>query len=169
MFSSSYWLLTAGLVILASATSSRAESYVGRVVRVGDGDTITVLDNTNTQHKVRLAGIDSPEKAQAFGNAAKQNLSRWVFSQTVTIDTNKADRYQREVGKVMLNGVDINLEQVKAGLAWHYKKYEREQSAMDRHVYAGAEDTARAKRVGLWAEPTPVPPWEFRHNKNSRP
>ncbi len=99
---------------------------------VADGDTITVLDTDKVQHKIRLAGIDAPEKKQPFGNRSKESLSDLVFSKTVTVDTGKTDRYGREVGKVLIDGIDANLVQVQRGFAWHYKAYEREQPAVDR-------------------------------------
>jgi endonuclease YncB( thermonuclease family) len=142
-----------------------ADALTGKVVGVADGDTITVLDDTNTQHKIRLSGIDAPEKKQPFGQRSKQSLSDLVFSKTVTVETGKTDRYGREVGKVLVDGLDANLEQVKRGMAWHYKAYEREQSAIDRKVYAEAENEAKAARRGLWADADPVPPWEFRHQR----
>lgn len=115
-----------------------------------------------TQHKVRLAGIDAPERSQPFGQRSKQSLSDLVFSQWVTVETDKRDRYGRAVGKVLKDGVDTNLEQVKRGMAWHYKAYQREQSASDRVTYAEAEEAAREERVGLWRDAQPVPPWDFR-------
>jgi len=155
------------LVSLALATSaaSIAESYTGLVVGVADGDTVTVLDSTNKQHKVRLAGIDAPEKAQAFGNVSRQHLAQLVFQKRVTIEFEKLDRYRRVVGKVLVAEKDVNLEQIKAGLAWHYKKYEREQSPADRRNYSAAERVAAAAQQGLWQDPNPVPPWDFRKSK----
>ncbi|HET6891918.1 MAG TPA: thermonuclease family protein [Pyrinomonadaceae bacterium] len=135
---------------------------MAEVVGISDGDTITVLDATRPQHKIRLAGIDAPEKRQAFGNVSKQNLARMVFNREVTIDWDKRDRYGRPVGKVLLEGNDICIRQIEEGLAWHFKKYESEQPAMDRGAYSRAESDARAARVGLWRDPHPVPPWEFR-------
>lgn len=151
--------------LLLAALTCTAATIEGRVVGVADGDTITVLDSTNTQHKIRLSGIDAPEKAQAFGNRSKQSLSDLVFSKAVTVDTDKRDKYKRNVGKVLIDGVDANLEQVKRGMAWHYKAYEREQPPADRRAYSDAEDAAKAARRGLWTDVEPVPPWEFRHNK----
>lgn len=134
----------------------------GRVIRVTDGDTITILDGKNEQHKIRLAGIDAPEKKQAFGTRSKQALSDDVFGKTVIVDWNKRDRYKRIVGKVMVDGQDMNLKQVKRGMAWHYKKYEGEQDVEDRSDYAQAEDLARRGRLGLWRDDSPVAPWDFR-------
>jgi endonuclease YncB( thermonuclease family)/methylphosphotriester-DNA--protein-cysteine methyltransferase len=134
----------------------------GKVVRVADGDTITVLDNQNKQHRIRFQGIDAPESKQAFGQKSKQSLSDLVFGKQVTVIYSKMDKYRRVVGKVMLDGKDVNIEQIKAGLAWHYKKYEDEQPPEDRVSYAKAEQEARAAKRGLWAEPNPTPPGEYR-------
>ena len=156
------------LCLLTVSLFAKAETYNGRVVGVTDGDTVTVLDSSNTQHKVRLAGIDAPEKKQAFGLASKQNLSNLVYGKTVTIETSKRDRYQREVGKVIINGRDANLKQIEAGLAWHYKKYANEQSSADQQTYAAAEVQAQQGRRGLWNEANPTPPWDFRHQKKGQ-
>lgn len=144
------------------ASSAHAETLTGYVVGIADGDTITVLDANRQQHKIRLAGIDAPERKQPFGERSKQNLATKVFSRTVSVEWNKQDRYGRTVGKVMVNGVDVNLEQVKSGMAWWYEKYRKEQSAEDQHAYADAERYARGQKVGLWGEPTPVEPWVWR-------
>ena len=117
---------------------ANVDILLGKVIHVQDGDTITVLDDTNTQHKIRLSGIDAPEKREAFGNISKQSLADMVAGQAVAVDWVKADKYRRKVGKVMLAGLDVNLMQVKRGLAWHYKAYEREQPVIDRLAYADA-------------------------------
>ena len=142
-----------------------ADILHGRVVRIADGDTVTVLDATNRQWKIRLMGIDAPEKKQAFGQKSKAHLSDLVFNKQVDIEFNKKDRYGRTIGKILVNGVDANLEQVKAGMAWHYKQYQREQTAEDRIAYAQAEQKARIEKRGLWIDPYPTPPWEYRHRK----
>lgn len=129
------------------------------VVGVSDGDTISVLDSTHIQHKIRLASIDAPERAMPFSNRAKRYLSALVAGQTVEVETGKVDRYGRRVGKVLASGQDVNFEMVKAGMAWHYKEYDREQSTADRRMYAAAEELARAERRGLWEDEDPTPPW----------
>ena len=134
----------------------------GRVVRIADGDTITVLDANNSQHRVRLQGIDAPESHQDFGTQSKKNLSALIFGKDVTVQYEKTDQYGRLVGKIFLDDRDINLEQIKAGMAWHYKEFEREQSAEDRELYARAEDDARIARRGLWLDSNPMEPSEFR-------
>jgi endonuclease YncB( thermonuclease family) len=133
----------------------------GEVVAVADGDTITVLSE-GVQHKIRLLGIDAPEKSQAFGNQSKQSLADMVFRKTVAVEYNKRDKYNRIVGKVLLEDNDLNIEQIKRGLAWHYKKYEKEQELADRSIYANEEYIASQDKRGLWAEPKHIPPWEFR-------
>lgn len=154
--------LLALLLALAALTSTPAEIH-GQVVGITDGDTITVLDIEQRQRQVRLMGIDAPEKRQAFGQRSKQSLSELVYGRPVTVETKKKDRYGRDIGKILLDGQDVNLEQVRRGMAWHYKAYQREQSAVDRHAYADAEEAARKARIGLWRDAEPVPPWEFRH------
>ena len=161
------WLLQRVITLaLALACSVNAETVTGQVVGVADGDTITVLDADKVQHKIRLAGIDAPEKKQAFGNRAKESLSDMVFDKTVNVETEKRDRYGRQIGKVLVNGQDVNLVQVERGMAWFYRQYQREQSPNDRKLYEAAEDAAKAGRRGLWRDSEPVPPWDFRHDKS---
>jgi endonuclease YncB( thermonuclease family) len=117
-------LALACLAALLYSSSSLAAELYGRVVGVSDGDTITVLDAEKVTHKIRLSGIDAPEKAQPFGERAKQQLSDWVYQATVRVIHDKTDRYGRIVGKVTLNGEDVNIQMIHAGLAWHYKAYE---------------------------------------------
>ena len=140
----------------------QADTLLGEVINVTDGDTITVLDDTHTQHKIRLTGIDAPEKRQAFGNVSKQSLVEQVAGQSVAVEWVKVDKYGRKLGKVLLAGLDCNLEQVKRGLAWHYKQYQREQSPTDQQSYAEAEIEARSAKLGLWRDAALVPPWKFR-------
>ena len=151
----------ATLLILFSC-SLQAASLQGKVVSVADGDTIKVLDATNTQHKIRLQGIDAPEKAQPFGQKSKQSLSQLVYNKQVTVEYQKKDKYGRILGKVILNGTDVCLEQIKLGMAWHYKQYKSDQPKEDRETYAQVEQTARVQAVGLWKDKMPNPPWEYR-------
>lgn len=148
------------------ALSAHAETLTGFVVGIADGDTVTVLDANRQQHKIRLAGIDAPEKAQAFGDRSKQSLAALVFNKNVVVEWDKQDRYGRTVGKILVSGKDANLEQVRAGMAWWYEKYRKEQSVSDQRIYEQAEQQARAQRVGLWRDANPTPPWEFRHAKD---
>lgn len=152
----------AALLLVALAFQGLAQPLAGRVVGVSDGDTVTVLDSQKRSHKIRLLGIDAPEKRQPFGERSKQSLSDLVFNQQVSVDITQQDRYGRSVGKIVLNGQDINLEQVRRGMAWHYKQYAREQAFQDQVAYAQAETAARQSRIGLWQDADPVPPWAFR-------
>jgi len=152
-------------VLSLGAASTFAHQLSGRVVAVADGDTITVLDADKRQHKVRLAGIDAPEKRQPFGTKSREFLAALVFRQEVDVDFKKTDRYGRIVGKVLVANVDAGLRQIEAGMAWHYRAYAREQSVADREAYAAAEASAKAAGRGLWSDKSPQPPWEFRHAK----
>jgi endonuclease YncB( thermonuclease family) len=155
-------------LLLALACTANAETITGRVVGVADGDTITVLDADKMQHKIRLAGIDAPEKKQPFGNRSKASLSELAFDKTVDVETSKRDRYGRQIGKVLVNGRDVNLVQVERGIAWFYRQYQREQSPNDRRLYEAAEDAARADKRGLWRDADPVPPWDWRKRQKNK-
>lgn len=137
----------------------------GKVVKLADGDSITVLDGDNVQHNVRLSGIDTPERGQPYGNIAKQFLSDKIFGKTVCVGWYKRDRYQRLVGSVWVGEQDVGYQLVEAGLAWHYKAYQDEQSLYDRVRYAEAQDNAEEQRIGLWKDRKPVPPWSWRRGE----
>ena len=155
-------LLLSFLLIFSVCTASASKLLQGKVVSVADGDTITVLDAEKTQHKVRLQGIDAPEKAQAFGAKSKQALYEMVHGKTVQVSFEKSDKYGRILGKVLLDGQDICHQQIKAGLAWHYKKYQNQQPLADREAYSASETAAKNEKLGLWSDPRPVAPWDFR-------
>ena len=150
------------IALLSFCFSLEAATLQGKVVSVADGDTITVLDSQKTQHKIRLQGIDAPERAQAFGNKSKQSLHEMVHGKQVTVDYQKKDKYGRVVGKILLNNTDVCLEQLKRGMAWHYKQYAKEQPKEDQETYSLAEQQAKTELKGLWKDKHPVPPWEFR-------
>jgi len=130
-------------------------AWDGKVVSVTDGDTIKVLKD-GKQVKIRLASIDCPEKGQPYGNAAKKFTADLVAGKVVKIWPTDTDRYGRTVAFVFVGDTDVNKELLKAGLAWHYKKYSRDPEL------AMLEFEARSKKVGLWKEPDPVPPWKWR-------
>jgi len=158
--------LIIGLAVYILCTCfAQAEILSGRVVKIADGDTLTVLDKSNRQHKIRLVGIDAPERKQPFGTVSRQNLADLVFGKEVAVEWHKQDRYQRVLGKVLLNGQDVNLKQIKAGLAWHYTQYDKDLRLTDKQLYAEAQKAASLKGIGLWSDPAPVTPWDFRHNK----
>lgn len=160
------------LALLVGISPVCAEVLTGRVVGVSDGDTITVLDVNNEQHKIRVSGIDAPEKKQPFGQVSKDNLSRLVFNKEVDIQWNKHDRYKRIVGKVMVvspncsgtcpKNFDAGLSQISAGLAWWYRKYAKEQPSEDLPKYEQAERSAQSRYQGLWRDKAPIAPWDWR-------
>ncbi|QKS31492.1 MAG: thermonuclease family protein [Candidatus Accumulibacter similis] len=160
-------------LMLVVSLSAHPETLSGTVVGVADGDTITVLDANRAQHKIPLGAIDAPEKAQPFGQRSKEFMSAMVFGKDVDVQWQKHDRYQRIVGKVMVadpncrtsycpKTLDAGLAQITVGLAWWYRKYAKEQSPEDAGRYEFAEQEARAKRAGLWADGQPIPPWDWR-------
>lgn len=145
------------LILLSSYLLSY--ELIGKVVKVSDGDTITILTSDKTQHKIRLNDIDAPEKKQAFGNKSKDNLAKYIAGKTVTVKYNKTDKYKRILGTIYYNNTDINLQQVKDGYVWVYKKYSNNQT------YYKAEKLARDKKIGLWVDKNPLEPWEFRKKR----
>jgi endonuclease YncB( thermonuclease family) len=133
----------------------------GRVVGVTDGDTITLLIGRE-QHRVRLAGIDAPEQSQAFGQRSKQALSQLCYGDTAArVRIEDRDRYGRIVGRVFCRGEDANAAQVQRGYAWVYTRYNRD------HALPRLERVARTARMGLWADPAPIAPWDFRRQGRS--
>jgi endonuclease YncB( thermonuclease family) len=159
-------LATLLLATLLLPNSANAATFIGVVVGVSDGDTIKVVDASNTQHKIRLLGIDAPESKQAFGQRSKQSLSDIVYGRTVHVEYDKQDRYGRTLGKVLVDGEDANLLQVKRGMAWWYRAYKRDQNPDDQKIYEAAENAAKASKMGLWADMNSMPPWVFRKKRN---
>lgn len=160
------------LLVLAACPPAAGELLVGTVVGVSDGDTLTVLDSGQRQHKVRLLGIDAPEKAQAYGRRSRENLSRLAFAREVRVEWQKRDRYGRVLGKVLAppgdcgacpKTLDAGLAQVNDGMAWWYARYAKDQAPADRGPYQRAEREAQQRRAGLWDDADPVPPWAWRH------
>jgi endonuclease YncB( thermonuclease family) len=147
------------VLIFASSASAFAASWVveGRVVGISDGDTITVLDSVNKQRKVRIDGIDAPEKGQAFGERSRQSLAQMAHGKDVRLECHKVDRFGREVCKVWVQPadcprcgktLDVGLAQISVGLAWWFRRYADEQSAEDRGRYGSEEDEARLRKRG---------------------
>lgn len=163
------WAAAAALFTLGSLQTSSAYELTGRIISIADGDTVTLLDANLQQHKIRLSGIDAPERRQPFGNRSRLHLGALVFGRQVTADCPKTDRYKRAVCRLEVDGVDANLAQIEAGMAWHYKAYAREQPPADRWRYAKAEDRARDARQGLWADRAPMAPWDFRTTRKNTP
>lgn len=134
-----------------------AADFSGPVVSVLDGDTIEVLHNQRAE-RMRLRGIDCPEKGQAYGQKAKHAASALVFGKEVTLHTHGKDKYKRTIADVLLpDGTNVNHMLVKDGWCWWYRKYAPGDAMLE-----GLEIEAREAQIGLWADPNPIPPWEWR-------
>ena len=145
---------------LLFASPTLANEFSGSVVSVVDGDTIEVLHDDRAE-RIRLKGIDCPEKGQSFGKRAKQVVSELVFGKTVTIQPHGHDKYLRTIGDVLLpDGTNVNHTLVKDGWCWWYRKYALGDTALE-----GLEIEARGSRKGFWTQPQPIPPWEWRKRK----
>ena len=156
---------------------TRAESYQGKVIKVTDGDSITILNAINEKVRVRLTGIDAPEADQPYGQESKQSLASMVANKEVRIETSKTDRYGRVLGKVWVQPADcpacpktlnVNHAQLLSGMAWWYRQYASDQSAEDQGRYESAEDEARKRNWGLWSELNPVAPWDWRRGTRTQ-
>ena len=144
---------------LLSEASSKSETVTGRCVGVQDGDSITVLTAGNVQYKVRLEGIDAPELKQPFSQQSKEALSGLVFGKAVSLHVTGTDRFKRTLAMVMAEGLNVNIEMVRLGLAWRFDKYTKDVELL------AAQNAAKEARRGLWSDPAPVPPWEWRARK----
>lgn len=149
------------LLYLYASLLSATEILEGHMVGVHDGDTVTLLMAANQQVKIRLAQIDAPESHQAFGQRSKQSLSDMVFDRNIRVEKETIDKYGRTVGTIYVDGIDVNREQVKRGMAWAYRKYMHDQTLLR------VEDEARQAKIGLWSDPNPMPPWDYRHGGKS--
>jgi micrococcal nuclease len=149
--------LALGLLLFLLHPLGAFAAFTGPVISVLDGDTIEVLHNTHPE-RVRLSGIDCPEKGQAFGKKAKQVASALVFGRNVILQTHGQDKYGRTLGDVfLLDGTNVNHTLVKDGWCWWYRKYAPGNTELER-----LEQDAREAKKGLWADPAPIPPWVYR-------
>jgi len=146
--------------------------FTAKVQRVVDGDTVHVIDKAGKKFKVRLTGIDAPEKNQPYGLAATYKLTEILINKLVLLKSKPnngkpytIDRYKRVLAKIILDGKDINLSQVLTGYAWHFKRYQKQQSPSDRELYSEAEIDAKKNELGLWEEKNPIAPWKWRKMK----
>ncbi len=146
------------LAPVSDASRSLSNIHAWRVVGVHDGDTVTCIDDTNTKQKVRLAEIDAPEIGQDFGKVSRDALAELVFGKTVEVRDDGKDRYGRWIGHISVDGVDVNRQMVATGNAWHYAAYSKDEALDD------LQRQAQARKLGLWSQPSPTPPWEFRKN-----
>lgn len=151
------------LAALSALPAKAADRLTGTVVGIADGDTLTLLDDNRHQHKIRLAEIDAPEKAQPFGQVSKKALSDLCFQKNASVLVVDIDRYGRSVGRVNCAGVDANLRQVEQGMAWAYAKYLRDPCISEAGMYA------KINRIGLWGDiVTPTAPWDWRRNQRNK-
>lgn len=152
------------LLCLLLPVLSLADSFRAKVIGVSDGDTVKVLREEGGRkfpEKIRLLGIDAPEKKQPFGPQSKESLSRKIFGRDVEVEWRKKDRYGRTLGKIKLGGRDVNLTQVEEGLAWHYDQFRKEEFPGDAELYDAAEIKAREAKLGLWSAASAKAPWEY--------
>ena len=161
-------------LFLSIVTPAKAQVLEGVVTGIADGDTLYVLDSARNSYKIRLLGIDAPEHGQAFSERSKQSLSLMTYRQAVRIDWQEYDIYGRILGRVMTasagcrqpncqKNLDVNLAQVRLGMAWWNKKYADSQFPGNASTYEAAERQARDMRAGLWADAHPLPPWRWRY------
>jgi micrococcal nuclease len=153
IFSASIFLALALVSYIHASTE-----ITGKVIGISDGDTITVLQD-RTQYKIRLYGIDCPESHQDFGTKAKQFTSDLVFGKQVKVVKQDMDRYGRTVGMVYVGDVCVNQEIIKNGFAWLYQRYCTSTICKE---WSKLEQQARSSKIGLWSQPNPIPPWDFR-------
>lgn len=154
-------LLIITLCVVSFASS--AQKFTVKVISISDGDTFTGLNDENLQLKFRLYGIDAPEKKQAFGTKSKEFLSSLIFGKWVSVDVQSQDRYGRFLVYVYTpEGKDVSLLMLHEGMAWHFVKYDQNE------VYAASEHNARKAKRGLWADQSPIAPWDFREQKKSK-
>lgn len=137
-----------------------AFALTGKVIKVADGDTVTIQTDTGEKVRVRLYGIDAPESKQEYGVKSADTLRKLTNGKVVDIEVKDKDRYGRTVGIIFLDGKDMNLYQIQEGNAWYYKQYGK-----DRPDYGVAEKKARADKIGLWQYEKPIAPWDFRRKK----
>ena len=159
--------LAVAILLLANVALGQEVIVSARIIAITDGDTVKALVADNQLLRVRLSWIDAPESSQAFGQRSKQHLSELVFGREVELHTHGLDRYGRTLAVIMLDGVDINLEQVRSGFAWVYEHYIGESSVDTQASYHAAQAAAQQERLGLWGDSQePVPPWLYRRRNN---
>jgi micrococcal nuclease len=156
-----YIIILFGLLAISCAEVSEAKVITGKVIKVADGDTFTLLTADTQKVKVRLLDIDCPENGQPHGKGAKQLLSELIFGKEVYVKYDKKDRYGRVLGKVYVGDVFVNMTLIESGYAWHFKKYSKNEN------FAKAEQTARIRKVGLWQDKFPIAPWDWRKGKKN--
>ena len=151
------------LAVLATSVlffqQARASTLTGKVIEINDGDEITIF-NMNRPVRIRLVGIDAPEKDQAFGEIAKQHLADLVFDKFVFVEYTGIGLHTDLIGRVLLNGADINAQMIRDGVAWYAPQLSHLSDAQQ-EIYSKSEEAARNEKRGLWQSDGAVAPWEF--------
>jgi endonuclease YncB( thermonuclease family) len=156
------WFHIPFVMLLAAAPIARAELIQALVLDVVDGDTLQIVDTSRKVTWVRLAGVDAPELSQSFGQASKLSLSAMVNGDYVSVHVQRVDARGLTYGRVVLRGYDINLAQLRKGMAWFDAANPGDAPAADAAIYRDMESKAQAAGVGLWSESAPVAPWTFK-------
>lgn len=146
------------LVVPDASPSDDSKTLKAQVIAVIDGDTVDIFFD-GKKKRVRLEGIDAPERGQPYGTQAKQALSKLVFGKAVTVESTGTDRYGRMLARLRVGPLDVCRQLVENGMAWHYKRYS------DDPDLAKAENAARKAKQGLWTDPNPLPPWDWRKRR----
>jgi micrococcal nuclease len=148
------------IIVFLSLSNCLYSQLKGRIIGVSDGDSVSLLDEKNVVFKIRLNGIDAPEKKQDFGNASKNFIGDLIYDKFVWVRTNGLDRYGRTIGTIYLNenmiGKSVNEMSLENGMSWHYKKYDKN------ILWSNIELKAKEDKIGLWQLQNPIPPWSFR-------
>lgn len=160
------WLTALLLLLFIAGCTPPAKEETsglsGKVVGIADGDTFTLLLPDQTTKKIRLHGVDAPERRQPFGTVARQRLSELIFSKQVSVEEKDVDRYGRIVGIAFVDGRSVNEEMLRSGLVWHYTRYDNNPE------WAQLQAEARRARKGLWQDKSPVAPWEWRQQQRGQ-
>lgn len=149
-------------ITLCLVTTAQKAILWGKVVRVADGDTITLLDSLNQQHSIRLHGIDCPERTQDYFQVAKDFTGQFCANKLVRADVYSYDQYKRAIARVYVDSTELNYALLKTGLAWHFTQFDKTT------YYAEAEAEAKMYKRQLWSLPNPIAPWEFRKWKKQQ-
>lgn len=159
-----YWVrgITETIFFILLLSVPAAADIMGRVIRVHDGDTLEVIDSSNTPYRIRLQGIDAPERGQAFSNSSRKALSELVYGKDIRVVSEGMDQYQRILGQVYVSDLWVNREMVRKGMAWHYKYFSKDPRLAHSEIYA------RNAALGLWSDPNPTAPWIFRRNSREK-
>ncbi len=152
-------LIAIALTLMGTAAS--ADTLTGRVIDIADGDTLTLLVGRQP-YKIQIVAIDAPERYQTWGDQSRTNLSRLTLNRTAVANCSRLERLDHQACQVTVNDIDIGLQQIREGMAWWLRQDAHAQSTDDQSAYESSELMAKMRRMGLWGETNPVPPWEFR-------